>query len=103
MIQMSAADPANDSYYRKVVTDYQNPFRLTMALDDLIQAVPRALCDIGEPLPPGTVVAAGPEGIDVACAPGVLRILTLKPAGGRGMDAKTFLNEHRIVAGDRLV
>ena len=57
----------------------------------------------GAPLPPGTVVAAGAEGIDVACAPGVLRVLTLKPAGGRAMDAKTFLNGHRIVAGDRLV
>jgi methionyl-tRNA formyltransferase len=57
----------------------------------------------GEPLPPGTVVDAGPEGIDVACAPGVLRVLSLKPAGGRGMDAKTFLNGHRIVAGDRFV
>ena len=57
----------------------------------------------GQPLPPGTVVAAGPDGVDVACAPGVLRVTTLKPAGGRGMDAKTFLNGHRIVAGDRLV
>lgn len=57
----------------------------------------------GAALAPGTVVAAGPEGVDVACAPGVLRILTLKPAGGRAMDAKTFLNGHRIVAGDRLV
>ncbi len=57
----------------------------------------------GQPVPPGTVVAAGAEGIDVACAPGVVRVRMLKPAGGRGMDAKTFLNGHRIVAGDRLV
>jgi methionyl-tRNA formyltransferase len=57
----------------------------------------------GAPVAPGTVLAAGAEGIDVACAPGVLRVLALKPAGGRAMDAKTFLNGHRIVAGDRLV
>jgi methionyl-tRNA formyltransferase len=52
---------------------------------------------------PGTVLAAGAEGIDVACAPGVLRITVLKPAGGRGMAVRDFLNGHRIVAGDRLV
>lgn len=57
----------------------------------------------GQPVPPGTVLSATGEGIDVACAPGVLRVCALKPSGGRAMDVKAFLNGHRIVAGDRLV
>jgi methionyl-tRNA formyltransferase len=52
---------------------------------------------------PGEVVAAGPEGIDVACQPGTLRVLSLRPAGGRTLAARDFLNARRIVAGDRFV
>jgi methionyl-tRNA formyltransferase len=57
-----------------------------------------------EPTPaPGTVLAAGPEGIDVACGAGVLRILRLHPAGGRALDAREFLNARRVVPGDRFL
>ncbi len=52
---------------------------------------------------PGTVLAASKEGIDVACAEGVLRILRVRPSGGRVMAVKDFLNARRVVAGDRLV
>jgi len=52
---------------------------------------------------PGTVLAATAEGIDVACAEGVVRILRVRPAGGRAMAVKDFLNARRVVAGDRLV
>lgn len=52
---------------------------------------------------PGTVVHVSKEGIDVACEPGVLRILALRPAGGRVMAVKDFLNSRRVVAGDRFV
>jgi methionyl-tRNA formyltransferase len=50
---------------------------------------------------PGTVLAATREGIDVRCGEGVLRVLRLKPAGGRPMEVKDFLNARRVVAGDR--
>jgi methionyl-tRNA formyltransferase len=66
-------------------------------------ATPADAGSAGTPVPTGTVVGVGSEGIDVACAPGVLRITHLKPAGGRGMAARDFLNGHRIVVGDRLV
>lgn len=41
---------------------------------------------------PGTVLAAGREGIDVACGQGSLRILELQPAGGRVQSAADFAN-----------
>ncbi len=46
---------------------------------------------------PGTVLAAGKEGIDVACGEGtVLRILELQPPGGRRMAAADYLRGHPI-------
>ena len=41
---------------------------------------------------PGTVVSAGREGIDVACADGVLRIRTLQREGGRAVSAGDYAN-----------
>lgn len=52
---------------------------------------------------PGTVVAVGPEGIDVACGRGVLRVVSLRPSGGRAMGVKDFLNARRVVPGDRFL
>lgn len=50
---------------------------------------------------PGHVVAAGKEGVDVACADGVLRVLRLQVPGGKPMSVREFLNGRPIVAGDR--
>lgn len=44
--------------------------------------------------PPGTVVQAGADGIDVACGADVLRITELQLPGGRPMPACDFLNAH---------
>jgi methionyl-tRNA formyltransferase len=41
--------------------------------------------------PPGTVLAATHEGIDVACGSGILRILRLQLAGRRPLPAEEFL------------
>lgn len=50
---------------------------------------------------PGQVVAAGKDGVDVACTTGVLRVLRLQAPGGKPMSAREFLNGRPITAGDR--
>jgi len=47
---------------------------------------------------PGAVVAAGKQGIDVACGEGCLRLLEIQLPGGKRLDAAAFLNA-RDVAG----
>jgi methionyl-tRNA formyltransferase len=42
--------------------------------------------------PPGTVLAAGKAGIDVACGQGTLRLLALQRGGGRVQSAAEYLN-----------
>jgi methionyl-tRNA formyltransferase len=41
---------------------------------------------------PGSVVAAGKQGIDVVCGKGCLRLLTIQLPGGKPLSAADFLN-----------
>ncbi|WP_407352980.1 methionyl-tRNA formyltransferase [Luteimonas sp. R10] len=50
---------------------------------------------------PGTVLAAGRDGIDIACGDGVLRIRTLQRAGGKAITAADYLNARRELASAR--
>lgn len=50
----------------------------------------------------GTVLAAGAEGVDVACGQGVVRVQALQRAGGRRQPADAFLRGHPLPAGTRL-
>ncbi len=43
---------------------------------------------------PGEIVAAGRDGIDVACGDGVLRIEVLQREGGKAITAADFVNAH---------
>jgi methionyl-tRNA formyltransferase len=47
--------------------------------------------------PPGTVVAAGKQGIDVVCGQGCLRLLEIQLPGGKRLDATAFLNARDVV------
>jgi methionyl-tRNA formyltransferase len=53
--------------------------------------------------PPGTVLAARPAGIDVACGVGALRILELQRAGGRRVPASALVAGRFVAAGARFV
>jgi methionyl-tRNA formyltransferase len=50
---------------------------------------------------PGTVVANGAEGVDVACGEGVLRIVELQAAGSRRMTGEAFLAGRKPPIGAR--
>ncbi|RMX08324.1 methionyl-tRNA formyltransferase [Corticibacter populi] len=50
---------------------------------------------------PGTVLAAGADGITVACGEGVLCLTELQRAGGKRLPVAQFLNGFVIHAGDR--
>jgi len=49
----------------------------------------------------GEVMAAGPEGVDIAAIDGVLRIRRLQKAGGKPLDAADFLRGFEIQPGQR--
>jgi methionyl-tRNA formyltransferase len=51
-----------------------------------------ALPDDAKALPPGSIVAAGPAGLDIACASGCLRLLEVQREGGRAQPVADFLN-----------
>ena len=51
---------------------------------------------------PGEVLAAGSDGIRVACGAGALRLESLQRPGGRALDAAAFLQGFPLRAGERL-
>jgi methionyl-tRNA formyltransferase len=53
--------------------------------------------------PPGTVLAVDREGVRVACAPGALRLLRVRPASRPVMSAAEWARGARIAPGDRLL
>ena len=50
---------------------------------------------------PGTIVAVGAAGIDVACGDGLLRVRTVQPAGGKRMAASAFAAGRALAPGAR--
>jgi methionyl-tRNA formyltransferase len=48
--------------------------------------------------PPGSVIRAGKDGIDVACGEGVLRVLEVQRPGGRRMPVAAYLNSRPDLA-----
>ncbi len=50
---------------------------------------------------PGTVLSVSPEGIEVACAEGALRLTQLQPEGKKPMSAREFLNGRPVTVGSR--
>lgn len=52
--------------------------------------------------PPGTITAARPTGLDVACGWGLLRLKEVQLEGGKRMEAAEFLRGHPIPVGGKL-
>ncbi len=50
---------------------------------------------------PGTVCSLAPDGFDVQCSPGRLRILDVKPEGKASMNARSFMLGRKILPGAR--
>lgn len=53
-------------------------------------------------VPPGTILSVGPQGVDVQCGDGVLRLGELQRAGGRRLRAVEFLRGFKLTPGERL-
>ena len=53
----------------------------------------------GPEAPPGTVVAASKQGVDVACAPGTLRILRAQVEGRKALGAAELVGGRAVAAG----
>ncbi|PTS73011.1 methionyl-tRNA formyltransferase [Stenotrophomonas sp. HMWF023] len=51
--------------------------------------------DVAHGKAPGTVLAAGREGIDIACGQGALRLRVLQREGGKAITAADYLNARR--------
>lgn len=86
-------------------TDWQpkvkhEPLPLVLVRAETLSTAPH---EEGEECRPGTVLAVGEQGIDVACGEGVLRVLALRAQDGRVQSAEDFLARRRVVAGDRFV
>jgi methionyl-tRNA formyltransferase len=47
-------------------------------------------------MPPGSVIAASEDGIDVACGRGALRILRLQLAGRKPLEAREFIKAVKL-------
>jgi methionyl-tRNA formyltransferase len=62
----------------------------------------RGRAERGASAAPGTVSAAGPEGIVVACGVDALRITELQRAGGKRLAAGAFLSGFKLAPGARL-
>ncbi|TQU65506.1 methionyl-tRNA formyltransferase, partial [Xanthomonas perforans] len=45
--------------------------------------------------PPGTLLAASKQGIDIACGEGALRVRVLQREGGKAITAADYLNARR--------
>ena len=58
------------------------------------EAIPASTDDAEQA--PGTVLAAGKAGIDVACGTGALRLVTVQSPGARPVSAADFVNAHTL-------
>lgn len=66
-----------------------------------VHAARHAAAVLEESAIPGTIIALGSSGIDVACGSGVLRLIELQAEGKRRLGAAEYLLGARLESGDR--
>jgi methionyl-tRNA formyltransferase len=66
----------------------------------VVRSEPQHLMPLG--VAPGTVAEAGRDAVVVACAPGALRLVTVRPEGRGDLAAAEWARGARVQAGDRL-
>ncbi len=64
------------------------------------RAIPEQTDSPSPSLQPGQVLAAGPQGVIVACGRGVIRLLELQRPGGKRLATADFLRGYSIIPGD---
>jgi methionyl-tRNA formyltransferase len=79
------------------------PGAWTLLGPDVLKVWRAQALPLGAPadMPPGTLLAVGPPGIDVACGTGCLRITELQKAGGKRLAAADFLRGFDLRPGMR--
>lgn len=78
------------------------PTAWTFYRGGLIQVLAAEYDTLQRPEPPGTVIVIDKRGIHAATGNGTLIIKSVKPAGGRAMDAQSYANGKRMKTGELL-
>ncbi|UYB52909.1 methionyl-tRNA formyltransferase [Xanthomonas sp. AM6] len=74
-----------------------NPWPVTEAVlaGERVRVHGAIALDLAHAQPPGTVLAASRQGIDIACGQGALRLRVLQREGGKAITAADYLNARR--------
>ncbi len=75
------------------------PVAYTMLGDQRLRIWRARWLSCGADLPPGFIIKADKEGIDIATGSGVVRLLNIQAAGSREMTVAEFLNAHPVKTG----
>ena len=93
----SAIDWQQDATYLERQVKAFNPWPVAQTrYDNKALRIWNARAIDGSAGTPGSVVAAGKQGIDVACGNGCLRLLEIQMPGAKRLDAADFLNARNV-------
>ncbi|NDK39804.1 methionyl-tRNA formyltransferase [Pseudoxanthomonas gei] len=83
---------------RKVLAFEPWPVAEAMVAGERLRIHGAVALDLAHGAAPGTLLAAGRQGIDIACADGALRLRVVQREGGKAITAADYLNARRDLA-----